>query len=1088
VDLGSLFARAGEALRERARAVALDLDEAGEPFAERVLAQLAALLRDQVPRAAERCAPRLDVPVGGAGTYADPWTLPLRGERAELLAWLEPAGPPPDWAAALAARVGRVADAPTLVAQLERLPSFVPGLPRWMAPDVQGPGLAALGAWLAGGDGASPLAAQLPGLPGWLEGAPLASPHDAQPRDPAAIAQIAAQLDAWADPDGGRAVILLGPAWTDHGIWSDLLAALGPDRPAGAHFDLRGGAAAASVTAVARHYTADLADPGDGDHAALAAQIGAAVDQVIDLTGRERVVLVAHSTAGLAARVLAGDRADVVRGLVTLGTPHGGVAPAPLTDPLLAEAVRAARGIAGATADGTIAGTMLARLDGGLDGVPGAFRAGAFAPVPDGIPNHVPALALGSAVGGDLVRTLAALLADRVAAAAAAASAADAPTHLGLGVRCRLPLPAAPPGDVALEGAVRIDAARLRLVNGAAPPARPARAATIRLEAFRPGGWLAGDAIGGPRIRSAELAVVVVPSDGTIAASPSLVLRDVTLGGFARRDVTLGEAGLAPALDALGDALGAPAAGTPAALLADLGVAAGVLRRTPGGALRADAAGLGALATAPTATLRARRDALLDELEAALGGALAAVAPGVALELSLDRPTWTLRLRSTADLALGEGVAAGLDGALALATLAPSLQAELRAGAVRLRHDAAGTLTLSAPPWLAPLALRPPPAPAALREALLPLVPRLALSAALSAALGELLEAPRSVGALDRVLADPGGVLSRLAGDDIQALLRGAAGVLGLDPTHGLPLPGGFLLRASGAAAIDLELAGTLALGAANDELRLGLTLHVDASRAVALGGSLELDVGLPGTWARLAAEFTVTPAGVALAVTPEGAPPIALLPRFSGFGDLAAAGAASLLPHLLQAVVDELRPAVGPPDGLLGGALALATALGVYGDDAQGFEEPQRAARLAAMLQPGWLATQAGNASNLAQLTAALFGPGLLQPPAGAVARNQDRVSWTAPLPGGAGGTVVAEVKLGAPPAVAIEVQGLGAGPLVVETARFGSTARRHSPSRCGSRRGPSCRSCGQPASWASAPAGSAPRCCRSDRPAAPT
>jgi hypothetical protein len=1017
-DLGSLFARPGDALREHLRALATELDSDGEPYATRALVTLTGLLRAQVPRASEGFIPRLDLPVTGAGTYEDPWSLPLLdedGERVDALAWLEPAGPPPSWAATLAARVAGAADARTLAALARELGAFVDALPGWLDPDEHGDGLEALGAWIAGGDGVAPLASQLPALPGWAQGPPLSSAHDDQPRDPAAIALIAAQLAVWA-PAGDRAVLLVGPPWSDHSIWDDLLAAVEPGRAAGAHFDLRGGAAPAAITAVATHYTADLDDDGSGDLASLAAQIGSAADRVVALTGVTSVVLVAHSTAGVAARVLAGDRPDVVRGIVTLGTPHAGGTPLPLTDPRLADAVRAARALGGAGAAtdllaGTALGAALERLEAAMAGAPGSFPPDAFAGTPGGTLNEVPGLALGSAIGGNPVASLAAMLAERVEAAAAARPAADDPTHFALGARIRLPI-AADPGDPGLDASVRIDAGRIRLVPGAAEPARPAQAAALQVDALRPGGWLAGDdSPGSPRIRSAHLSLTLVPAATAVSVTPELVLRDVELGEL-RRDLRLGDTGLADALDLLGEALG-------------MDVDLGALADFESGA---------------EAVLRQRRDALLDAVEDALGGALDVPLAGLPLQVTLDRAGWTLRLRTTADLDLGEGITAGFDARLALATLTPTLDAALQVGAIRVEHEgAAGTLTLSAPPWLDGLVVLPLPEPEELRDTLVPLIPRVALSAALSAALSELLDVRGTIGALDSILADPGARLREIETGDIHGLLQAAARGFGVDDADGLALPGGMLLRASGTDPLRLELTGTLDLATAGDELRLGLRLDVAQDRRVDVGGSVEVDVALPGTWGRLELRFAASAADVELVVTPQNGQAIMLLPTFSGFGALVAAGATSLLPHLLQAIVEELRPAAGPPTGFLGAVLAVATTLGIYADDAQGFEEPARATRLAQMLEPGWIEQQVADPAVLAQLVAGLFGPPpLLQLPVGGQpVANGDRLSWQAQLPGS--GTVALQVRLGAPLAVIVSVEELDAGPLVVQTARVG-------------------------------------------------
>ena len=83
----------------------------------------------------------------------------------------------------------------------------------------------------------------------------------------------------------------------------------------------------------------------------------------------------------------------MVRAIATLGTPHDSVTPLPLTDPASAEAVRAARSLGSVPAP---LQTVLDRLDAALDGMAGAYAAGAFGPPPDGIADAVPGFALGS--------------------------------------------------------------------------------------------------------------------------------------------------------------------------------------------------------------------------------------------------------------------------------------------------------------------------------------------------------------------------------------------------------------------------------------------------------------------------------------------------------------------------------------------------------------------------------------------------------------------------------------------------------------------------------------------------------------------
>src|SRR5262249_55012945 len=151
--------------------------------------------------------------------------------------------------------------------------------------------------------------------------------------DPSAISQILSQIDTWA---GGtatpRVVLLLGPAFSDHTIWNDLLES--PNRHGttdpSANFTLRVPGADPSavnlgnVTAAVDYYTCDLADDGSGNLAALSAQIGRIVDRLGQLRPGIAVTLVAHSTAGVAARAYTAASPAKVEGLITLGTPHLG--------------------------------------------------------------------------------------------------------------------------------------------------------------------------------------------------------------------------------------------------------------------------------------------------------------------------------------------------------------------------------------------------------------------------------------------------------------------------------------------------------------------------------------------------------------------------------------------------------------------------------------------------------------------------------------------------------------------------------------------------------------------------------------------
>ena len=1006
-DLRSLLDDPGALLRKRLHDLLLSVDPAtGEAAPERLLQAIAAAVRNQVPAAGDS---GLDMPIDGTGTYADPWALAIEDDQQlELVAWLDPAGPPPGWATPLSARVRGAADAATLLAYVPRSGAFLPELPAWPAASRHADALTALASWLSAGDGVAPLAAQLPGLAGWRDQVVAPCQHAALPRHPDVIAAIAAQVQAWEIEDGDASpVFLMGPTWASATAWADLLAAAEPGRPAGAHFDLRADTDPAAVSTVATHYTAEI--PGDPQAQATAAI--PAVERVATLSGGSRVILVAHSTAGLAARALAAARPDLVRAIITLATPHDGALPAPLADDELADAVRLARDLGGSALDLRTAAVLTA-LDGALDGVAGAVRREDFVTVDSGA---TPGLAIGSALGGDLIDAVKHALADRLAAVAMATAPRPKPTHLGVGLRAALPLDITDTGDLVVDARARLDAARIRLPLAASEPSRPARAVDIAIELVRPGGWLAGSAAAdGARIRSALVGATLVPTPaGGLDATARLELRDSSLDtATARRQIDLDDPELGAALEAVADALGLSGA-------------------------RPQLDELHELATAPAAALRARRDAFLD----ALGGPLVIAVGGTDVELSIDRTTWELRVQTLTDLSLGDGAGLGIDCRVALlGGGGMHLDATLSVGALRLTHSSTdGRLTLAAPPWLDPLTLDPDPGSAALRGALGPMVARASSSTVLSAVLSGLLETPGTVGPLDRLLADPGATLTQLDGADLHELLRAAARAIGLDDTAGLPLPGGLLLSASGIDPLVVELTGTLDLGQTGDTLAIAIGLEIAADRTVAVAAEITLDVDLSSAsdWKHVEIAFALSAGGlVTLIVTPQGARPITLLPQFSGFGDLVAAGAASLLPDLLQALTDETAP-----HGAFGQAvLAVAAALGVYDAAGSGFTGSSEVAELRAMLQPGWLEAHVTDTATLATAIAALFGPNKIAlPNQHAIVAAGGLVTYTAPLPGTTGGTLTVQARVGAPPTIRVRVSALDAGPLVVEEARVG-------------------------------------------------
>lgn len=71
-------------------------------------------------------------------------------------------------------------------------------------------------------------------------------------------------------------------------------------------------------------YTVDLGDTANVTFDELGRKVADAVEEIRDVTGSRKVVLVGHSLGGLAARAYLNTNPGDVAALVTIGTPHGG--------------------------------------------------------------------------------------------------------------------------------------------------------------------------------------------------------------------------------------------------------------------------------------------------------------------------------------------------------------------------------------------------------------------------------------------------------------------------------------------------------------------------------------------------------------------------------------------------------------------------------------------------------------------------------------------------------------------------------------------------------------------------------------------
>jgi hypothetical protein len=1056
--------------------VTLELSADGTPFLQYALSWLRGWLRGSLPDLGLADFGALDLDVGGSGSYDDPWRLGLTdGGHSELFVWLEPDGPPAAWASALDTLAAAAKDPGAVLELGVRLQAFAPGL-RGTFGDVGIAGLASaltqIDSELGAGDGVVPVDAQVPDSAGWAVGVKLVdAAHHLLPAHPDAISQIVAQLDAW-QPEDSRAALFVGPPFADKSAWSALLASVGGTAP-GAHFDLRSApdpavAPLGAVTAEVAHYTADLMDTG-ADLSAVIAQIAAVVGRIRALRGQRPVILVAHSTAGLAAREFAAANPTLVKGLITLGTPHG---PAPLSALLTpdgSEAVRAvhrlllAAGTTGTVVDAVKHLTNV--LDGWDPGPPGAratileYPLSRFAGAGDTSTGGVPALALAGQLGGGV------LAATRTALRSVAQSGAtrSAPTHLAFGLRAALPAPAVADG-AQVDAGVRIDAFRVRVAAGAPQPARAAHRLDVDIRLARPGDWLVASAAA--RVRRAELGLTVEAPASGLVATPRMRLYDAGLAAPTQPLVELGNAMAEGLLDAvvarLVDVAHVPGPGfvaavdTPGSALVDALEGLGMIARDATGRPGLSADALGALRADALAFLGQRIQPALERsggllgISGPAGGPWRLAVPGTPLEVQITRDPWRVGLRTGQGLELGSGLRLDAEVDLTFPALNASVLSRLSRDELAIAFSSAsGALTLTPHAGADPISLAPPAVdlPAQLAQPLLEAVG----SAVATAGLEHMLGPGWSVASVVAILRDPGEWLrssaalgngSEIVGERMAALLKAvsvAAGDASDEP--GLALPAGFRLDASGTpVTITLSTSPLFAIPApgGNGTLDVSLSATIDRRGHVTPGGRLIVDVPLDGTWGGLALTLGLDAGQVSLSIAPRPTagggsplPEIVLLPRFGGLGPLAVAAAEALLPAVLDAIVDQLPL---QQSLLADAALAVADALGIHG----GTPDPSFAAhgeQLRALAQPGALENLVATAlpGAIASLWTAAGLPGTLSADAPAGVR------WAGGI---AGATAGARVGWAADLGVGIEVDGLTAGPMRVHHLAAGFTA----------------------------------------------
>jgi hypothetical protein len=1016
-DLASLLADPLSALTSYARAVLTGVSADETRLAPAVLRWIGALLAGALPDSVHADLPP-SFDLHAAGTRADPWRLPLGtpGSAAsidgDLMVWLESGGEPEPVAP------------PGLVLDTEALP----------LPD--------LADWLTSGDGLVSYASQTAVPASWTVGTPTTVWHDDVATDAGVIGQVQAQLASWSPSPA----LLLGDV-----DWMRLLRDADPGHHPDAVLDLRGnpGMSLAGLTATARCYPVRL----DGfDLNSLVGQLDRVADRVRELTGATQVTLLGHGRMGVVARVAAARRPAAVRGVITLVAPHAGSDLWPLTEPEIADAVRGAAQLLGDSDSG--ATTVVRRLQVILDGGPTQggmlpdprlFTTSTFAGVPDGTVDSVAGLAIGSRLTVDLLAA--------IRASAAAPTSPRPASHIALGVALRLPTPAPGPGQVNVDMELTGDLCRIPVIDQP-PPAQPARVSLIAT-AHRPGGWLAGDSGARTdgssravlRARSAQLgAMLTADGSGGMTTTPVFRLVDAGLPGTTA--ATLELPAVLTALATRPGRVPLPALDGPAgAFLISCLRALGLTAAGADGEelLTGTAEATGA---APADTLGPRLTAVLAVLAPTVGATPSGtgwVLPlrGGDLQLRLSTAPWALHLAATPGV--GRAVLDGLtlDLTRTLPGFAGAGTAALNIGPLRLAWD--GSLTVGVPPWLPAVQLYPRQAgdPEVVGAQLAAALPRTLLSAALSTLVSPVTGDAVRVLPLDQLLLDPAGFLRRALSDPagtgfdlaaLEVLLTAVSVTLGGDGMGGLPLPGGLRLDVMNPAG--LRLAGAFSLAGADLDVVVALALPTGSNNAVVITGQVGLDIALPAVsataWTGIHIDIGAAASGLTLGVQPAGRQRIELLPRFDGLGALST-GAALLLPQILQTLVTEQLPSP-----VLTAVLDVASTLGIYGNDAQGFTAPQRSAKLAAMLQPGWLAEQFADAPSLVASIAALFGPGLLPLPVGTLTASGTTVRWSTNIGTGTISTGLGWTAAGNP-IVAVTLSGIDVGPAVVDTITLG-------------------------------------------------
>jgi hypothetical protein len=997
---GVIFTDPLGSLRDWLSRVAVNVSTDKTPFLPAALKWLAALLADELPTSLGT-PPLAGAQLPGNGVYEDPWRLPLAGTGSrpvELLTWLEPQGPPATWAAPLHDAIGLTGSFSDLLSAAAPLAQLVPEIRNALSATnlaAMAGDLTALSSFFATSDGVVPLASQVPADPAWTTGTAVPGAHHLQPSNPAAITQIINKVNALPGP---HAVLLLGPAFSDHNIWTPLLTQAGAVK-AGTNFNLRvpnvdpANIDLSGVTAVNSYYTADLQDNGAGELPKLTAQIAKIAARLAVLQPAPKLILVAHSTAGIAARAYAASNPATIAGLITLGTPHLGAGLNPLVDPDIASAVRFIQRLALTLPAGPVQ-DIVAHLGAALDSylpppapnqlpVANPYPFGSFAAPGTVETGGVPALALGGTLGADLLGVLRTTLANK--AAAVAAGPVVAPTHLAFAVQGHLNVPAAAPGAIAVDASIRADAFRIALHAGAPEPARPKHSVTILATLTDSDGWLAGSAtsfleLGAPlanvRVRWAEIGMSILPASVTPivrlhdAAFQSPTLPLVDLNDAATKTLAL------PLLGSIFHEI-SPADLSPASpvgVLMDALTKLGIAVVDPHGGTGISADAFAAIQVDPAGYLVPQLlnaftlpGGVLGISGPAGGPWVLPIASGPFEVYVFDTTSWGIGVRvpSPAQITFGGTAALSFDASVTIPGLVPTLDLSFSVAALTLTATSAGQVSLSAPPWLDPLAL--PPTAASLKTALEQAIPRILLSSGVTALFESVLGPMVRIGPIDKLLGAPGSTMkgsgamgngSGLDSGKINGLLEMIGSALG-QPGPGLGLPAGLRLQAAGVEPVVVSLTATTPIGGV---LTFDLDAKIDSQLHVTPEGTLTLAVPVPAPWNTVTVTFGISAAGPTLSFAAQGLAPIQLLPTFSGFGSLLGA-AQTLLPTALDSLTAALSPSA-----LKSNAITLAQALALH----DGTSFANESANWKLLLQGNWWSLINNSQQNVA---AALAG-----------------------------------------------------------------------------------------------------------------